>query len=175
MWRSIQKLTIAIVLRVVHAALAELRDMDTRVRREFDRMPEGMGYALSTGYRAPALEVVWQGGRLRRCCGAGSRVCRLAIKSLPLSFRLFTGQMSVAQGYAQHAFCVSGDVADVMKLVRLIDLVEAYLFPTFITKRILTDLPPLQASPLRVYGRIACGFLTNRYGMCKHPRRTAVR
>lgn len=108
-------------------------------------------------------------------CGAGSRVCRLAIKSLPLSFRLFTGQMSVAQGYAQHAFCVSGDVADVMKLVRLIDLVEAYLFPTFITKRILTDLPPLQASPLRVYGRIACGFLTNRYGMCKHPRRTAVR
>jgi hypothetical protein len=50
-----------------------------------------------------------------------------------------------------------------MKLARLVNLVEGYLFPKFITKHILTDIPTLQVNPLRVYGRVLCGFLTGRY------------
>lgn len=163
--RAIQKSTIALVLRIVHAALEELRGLDTRVRREFDRLPEGMGYSISTGHRTPVLHVEWRQGRLRRLPTLAAPDCKLSIKTLRLSFQLFTGQMGVAQGYARHAFCVAGDVADVMKLVRLIDLVEAYLFPPLITRRILTDIPPLQASPLRLYARLLRGFLTGKYNM----------
>ena len=47
---ALQKLTVGIVLRVVHAALVELYGLDSRVRDEFDRMPEGMSYALQTGH-----------------------------------------------------------------------------------------------------------------------------
>lgn len=159
----IQRVTVGIVLRVVHAALVELRGMDTRVQQEFERMPEGLGYAVHTGWRAPELHVQWVGGCLHRLAGPPQGACTLHIKSLPLSFRLFTGQMGLAQAYARHAFTMQGEVADVMRLARLVNLVEAYLFPRFITRRILTDIPPLQASPLRVYGRIFLGFLTGRY------------
>ena len=58
---------------------------------------------------------------------------------------------------------MQGEIADVMKLARLVNLVEGYLFPKFITKHILTDIPTLQVNPLRVYGRVLCGFLTGRY------------
>ncbi len=167
MVRFFQKIVIAVVLRIVHAALVELRTLDSRVRREFDRLPDGMGYAVGTGYKAPVLNVEWKGGRLCRCHRPAALFCRLHIKTLKLSFQLFTGQMSVAQGYARHAFCIAGDVADVMKLVRLINIVEAYLFPPFITKKILVDAPSLQANPLSLYARLLAGFVTGKYKVHK--------
>ena len=160
---ALQKLTVGIVLRVVHAALVELYALDTRVRDEFDCMPEGMSYALQTGYKAPELYVQWQGGRLLNLDKIEKPTCALRLKSTGISFRLFTGQMGLAQAYAQHAFSMQGEIADVMRLARLVNLVEGYLFPKIITKHILTDIPALQVNPLRVYGRVLCGLLTGRY------------
>lgn len=160
---SLLKLTVGIVLRVVHAALVELYKLDSRVKEEFDRMPEGLSYALQTGYNAPQLFVQWKDGKLSRLAALDKPVCALRLKSTGISFRMFTGQMGLAQAYAQHAFSMQGEIADVMRLARLVNLVEGYLFPKFITKHILTDIPSLQVNPLRVYGRIFCGFLTARY------------
>ena len=160
---ALQKLTVGIVLRVVHAALVELYGLDSRVRAEFDRMPEGMSYALQTGHAAPELYVQWAGGRLLNLKKIEKPTCALRLKSTGISFRMFTGQMGLAQAYAQHAFSMQGEIADVMRLARLVNLVEGYLFPKFITKHILTDIPALQVNPLRVYGRVLCGFLTGRY------------
>ena len=160
---ALQKLTVGIVLRVVHAALVELYALDSRVRAEFDRMPEGMSYALQTGHAAPELYVQWTGGRLLNLKKIEKPTCALRLKSTGISFRMFTGQMGLAQAYAQHAFSMQGEIADVMRLARLVNLVEGYLFPKCITKHILTDIPALQVNPLRVYGRVLCGFLTGRY------------
>ncbi len=158
-----QKLTVGIVLRVVHAALVELYHIDSRVKAEFDALPEAMSYSIATGYDAPVLNVLWEQGKLKRIKSLKKAVCNLAIKSTAHSFQMFTGQMGLAQAYARHAFTMQGEIADVMKLARLVNIVEAYLFPKLITRHILTDIPALQANPLRVYGRIALGFLTFKY------------
>ncbi len=164
MKQRLQHLTVAIVMRVVHAAICELYAVgDTRVRRELEQLPEGQAYSIAAGAKGPTLHLQWKGGRLHRLASPAAGACALKIKSLPLAFRLFTGQMGLAQAYAWHAFTVRGEVAEVMQIARLVNLVEAYLFPRFITKRILTDIPRLQANPLRIYGRILCGFLTARY------------
>lgn len=160
---ALQKLTVGVVLRVVHAALVELYALDIRVRDEFNRMPEGLSYALQTGYKAPVLYVQWKDGRLHHLKELEKPTCALRLKSKGISFRMFTGQMGLAQAYAQHAFSMQGEIADVMRLARLVNLVEGYLFPKFITKHILTDIPTLQVNPLRVYGRIIRGFMTGRY------------
>jgi hypothetical protein len=86
---------------------------------------------------------------------------------VPLAFRLFTGQMGLAQAYAAHAFTMAGEVADVMRLARLVNIVEAYLFPNIINRRIMTDIPKPQVCFLRTYARIAWGFLTCKYRFCK--------
>ncbi len=165
MKRAIQSLTVGIVMRVVHAALCELQAVgDTRALHELSRLKDGQAYSIYVGAAGPALHVQWKGGRLLNLTEAAPEACSLRIKTLPLAFRLFTGQMGLAQAYAWHAFTVQGDLGDVMPLARLVNLVEAYLFPRFITRHILTDIPSLQANPLRVYGRLACGFLTARYG-----------
>ncbi len=164
MKRSLQSLTVGVVMRVVHAALVELHALrETRVLHELGFLHEGQAYSICIGRGGPSLHVQWKGGALHRLSEAAAGACVLRIKSLPLAFRLFTGQLGLAQAYAWHAFTVQGDLSDVMPLARLVNLVEAYLFPRFITKHLMTDIPRLQANPLRVYGRIACGFLTLRY------------
>ncbi len=164
MKRALQHLTVGIVMRVVHAALCELQSVkDSRVLHELSRLHEGQAYSISAGHNAPTLHVQWKDGKLHRLAEPAPGACILRIRSLPLAFRLFTGQMGLAQAYAWHAFTVQGDLSDVMPLARLVNLVEAYLFPRFITKHLMTDIPSLQVNPLRVYGRIAFGFLTLRY------------
>ncbi len=164
MRRAIRNLTVSIVMRVVHAALCELLALkDTRVAHEFAQLKEGQAYSISVGKNGPSLHVQWQNGRLHRLAAPAPHACVLNLKTLPLAFRIFTGQMGLAQAYSWHAFTVQGDLSEVMPLARLVNIVEAYLFPRFITKHLMTDIPRLQANPLRVYGRIACGFLTLRY------------
>lgn len=163
MKRALQKLVVGAALRLVHAALTELREIDTYAAGEFAGLPEGVSYAIHTGHGAPSLYVKWDGGKLRRERFQEAPSCELSIKALPLSFRLFTGQMGLAQAYAQHALIVAGEVADVMRLARLVNHAECYLFPPFITRRFLSDLPPLSASPLRLYARIILGFLKGKY------------
>ncbi len=164
MKRALQSLAVAVVMRVVHAALCELQAVnDSRVLHELSLLKEGQAYSICVGKEGPSLHVLWKEGRLHRLASPAPGACVLCIKSLPLAFRLFTGQMGLAQAYAWHAFTVQGDLSDVMPLARLVNLVEAYLFPRFITKHLMTDIPSLQANPLRVYGRIGCGFLIARY------------
>ncbi len=164
MTRALQSLTVGIVMRVVHAAICELQTVgDTRVLHELSLMAEGQTYSIGVGMGGPSLHVQWKGGKLHRLAEPAPHACTLRIKSLSLAFRLFTGQMGLAQAYAGHAFSVQGDLSQVMQLARLVNIVEACLFPRFITKHLMTDIPAPQVNPLRVYGRIACGFLTLRY------------
>ena len=164
MTKSIQHLTVGIVVRVVHAAICELQAVgDTRVLHELAHLREGQAYSIAAGAKGPALHVQWKGGKLLSLPAPAEGACKLTIKTLPLAFRLFTGQVGLAQAYAWHAFTVQGELGEVMQLARLVNMVEAYLFPRFITKHLLTDIPELQANPLRIYGRLLCGFLTARY------------
>lgn len=163
MKRAFQKLVVGVALRLVHAALVELRSMDAYVAGEFAELPVGMSYAIHTGYECPSLYVLWDGEKLGRPRELSQPRCELRLKALATSFRLFTGQMGLAQAYAQHAFTMSGEVADVMRLARLVNHAEAYLFPPFITKKFLTDIPKLSAHPLVMYGRLAWGFLIGKY------------
>lgn len=161
--RTIQKWVVGAALRLVHAALVELREIDPYVQQEFANLPTGISYAIHTGHNAPSLYVLWDGTTLRRPASLEAPRCVLNMKALAISFRLFTGQMGLAQGYAQHAFTMAGEVADVMRLARLVNRAECYLFPPFITRRFLSELPQLPSGPLRLYAGLTLGFLKGKY------------
>lgn len=160
MRRRLQAMIVAAALRLVHAALVALQKLDPEVAAELRRMPAGMTYAIHTGHKAPSLFVEWDGQRLLRILHPEqAALCTLRLKALAISFRLFTGQMGLAHAYAQHAFTLSGEIADVMRLARLVNRAEAYLFPPILSRRILPELPELPVSRLRVYARTLIGFL----------------
>ena len=164
MKRILQKLTVAAALRLVHAALVELYKLDPYVRAQFCSLPNGTSYSIYTGHDAPVLHVCWDGQKLLRLKEVKERAtCELHLKSLADSFLMFTGQIGLAQGYARHAFSMQGEIADVMRLARLVNRAEAYLFPPFLSRRILPEVPSLPVSSLRLYGHLIFGFLTRSY------------
>jgi hypothetical protein len=71
--------------------------------------------------------------------------------------------MGTPQGYAEHRMSVKGDLAKAMSLIRCLNLVEFYLFPGFIARRILKRLPAMN---LRRFGlRLHVYFLGIPFGI----------
>ena len=70
---------------------------------------------------------------------------------------MFTGRLGVSKAYAEHRFTLKGEIGKAMSLVRCIDIVEAYLFPKFITKNILKEIPKKSMGLVRCYGNVLFG------------------
>ena len=81
----------------------------------------------------------------------------IRFKSPADAFRVFTGQLSVAQAYAQHRFTLRGSMGLAMPFVRCVDIVEGYLFPAIMARRILKRLPKKEVSTARVYAAVLFG------------------
>jgi hypothetical protein len=75
-----------------------------------------------------------------------------------MAFRVFTGRMGIAGAYAAHAFSLRGNINETMGVVRIVDLVESYLFPKFLTRHILKEIPEKQYPTALVYLRLIPGI-----------------
>ena len=64
---------------------------------------------------------------------------------------MLTGRLGVAKAYAEHRFTLKGDISQAMSFVRCVDMIERYLFPYIITKRILKDKYKKQTSSILMY------------------------
>lgn len=67
----------------------------------------------------------------------------IGFKNLEAAFMIFTAQISTPTGYAQHRIYVKGDLGLAMSLIRCLNIVQFYLFPSFIAKRILKRMPSM--------------------------------
>lgn len=67
----------------------------------------------------------------------------IGFKNLEAAFMIFTAQLSTPQGYAQHRIYVKGDLSQAMSLIRCLNIVQFYLFPSFIAKKILKRMPAM--------------------------------
>ncbi|NLB88911.1 MAG: hypothetical protein GX790_06750 [Syntrophomonadaceae bacterium] len=67
----------------------------------------------------------------------------IGFKNLEAAFLIFTAQKSTPIGYAEHRLYVKGDLALAMSLIRCLNIVQFYLFPGFIAKKILKRMPSM--------------------------------
>lgn len=124
---------------------------DERIRKEIDEWKEGYTAIIETGIKNVRLCIRKENGKLKRIDGLDDADIVITFKSIDAAFLMFTGRLGVAKAYAQHRFTLKGEINKTMSLVRVIDLVEAYLFPKIITKHILKEVPKKNANLLRTY------------------------
>ncbi len=75
----------------------------------------------------------------------------IIFKSYEAAFLLVVGKIGIYEGYSQHRFIVRGDFIQAMPFVRILYYVEAYLFPDFITKKILKERPKRSKTKAHAY------------------------
>lgn len=124
---------------------------DNRIKEEIDSWEDGFSAVIDTGIKDVKLCIKKENGKLNKLKNIDKEDIVIVFKSIDAAFLMFTGRLGVAKAYAEHRFTLKGDINQTMSLVRVIDLVEAYLFPRIITKNVLKEVPKKQANLLRTY------------------------
>lgn len=140
-----------VILFFLYRGMKVLYKHDTRIQKEISDWPIGRTIVLAASEKGPKLcirRVSWGIVRVREIKEPDIQI---AFKSIEGAFLVFSGQIGTSQAYSQHRFKVKGDIAEVMSVVRCIDLTEAYLFPKFMSKRILRKIPKKQVGSIYVY------------------------
>lgn len=154
-----------VILYVLYAGIYQLYRLDTDVREEIAGWRLGRVYGLQCCAGGPALYFMKTKDGICRIASRSHRqadVCFI-FKSADQAFQVVTGQISVADAYARHAFVLSGDIGYAMSFARVVDRTEQYLFPRIMTRRILKRQEKRQVPMLYVYLRIVLGMFTGDY------------
>ncbi|MDY3251021.1 MAG: hypothetical protein SOX32_11815 [Candidatus Choladocola sp.] len=143
-----------IVLEVLYRGFRVLYREDSRVRKEINSWSPELTMKLVCGPGGAVLAIRKDEkhgvAKIRR---AQRAAITMRFKSVDGAFRVLSGQVSVADAYAAHQFSLEGDIYQTMSFVRCVEYLEAYLFPPFMAKRILKELPEKQVSSLSVYAK----------------------
>lgn len=163
-----------VILYFLYGGFYQLYKKDSRIREEVDSWENGMTYCLKCSADGPQLFIRKNRNGLQRLNPVIQKTYDTCFefKSLDEAFLVLTGRQGVAGAYAAHGFLLYGDIGTAMSFSRSIDLVEAYLFPQFMTKHILKEIPEKQVSTLAVYASVLGGILTGNYHYAQQPKAT---
>ena len=153
---GLEQTTCTVVAECLVRALRYLSTADSKIRAEACSWPQGKTLRMEVPGGVGFTMTATPKG-FCKTQQEGPADVTIRFKSPSDAFRVFTGQISVAQAYAQHKFVLRGDMALAMPFVRCVDITEGYLFPDILAKRILKRLPKKEVSSARVYGSILLG------------------
>lgn len=147
-----------IVLFFLYRGIKVLYKKDSRVKEELDALEDGFSLEMKTSINGPKLIIKKENNDIIKLKETENVDISICFKSVDAAFLVLTGRQGVARAYAEHRFTLKGDIAIAMVVVRCVDLVESYLFPKFITKNILKEVPKREKSMLSIYRTIILNF-----------------
>ena len=131
---------------------------DKRVRNEIDNWKEGFSIKLQIAPNGSCLNIKKTKEGLIKPKEIENPNTAICFKSIDAAFLVLTGRLAVSGAYAGHRFKLSGEISEAMSFVRCVDIVEAYLFPKFITKRILKEVPKKYVNIITTYRYVLFNF-----------------
>lgn len=148
-----KKSVCSFIFRFLGKGFSACAKYDSRVKAEIDSLPEGFTIVLGIAPSGPYMSMKKQDNKLKYTGLTEDKSAGLIIsfKNIEAAFLVLTGRIGIDQAYAEHRFTLKGDIAYGMTVVRCMHLVENYLFPKFITKKILKRMPQKEVSSFRIY------------------------
>ena len=153
-----KKLIAKIVLFFLYRGFKVVYKIEPKVKKEIDNWEDGFGIKIITCANGPVLYMKKENGKLINVKDREEKApIEIIFKNFESAFLLLTGRMGISKAYAQHRFLLKGNIMDAMSFVRCTDIVESYLFPKIITKRILKEVTKRKVNIFIVYIRVIIG------------------
>ena len=112
------------------------------LKKEIAAWPDGYTIALKVNPNGPELWLQVYDRRLIRVKPKGNTPGLIVVfKTVNTGFRIITTLTSVPTAFTQNRIMVYGDTAQSMVLIRILNIVQSYLFPSILSKRILKRVP----------------------------------
>lgn len=145
--RPIKRLINKLVMFVLGRALQSLSHHEPLVQQNVRTWPEHFTLLMTVRPDGGSLAVtrgengrlIYRGGQLPE----DQADVVIYFKNVEIAFALFTGQIGIDVAYAQHAMCARGDLSNTVSVVRVLNIAEAYLFPSILARRLMKELPPI--------------------------------
>ncbi len=151
--RSVCKL----VMKLLGKGICYGYKVDSRIKQDVDAIGDDFSVKLTISPVGPTMIFGKKDQKPFSRIGSYDEEATMTIsfKGLNSAFKMFTGGMGLAAGYAQHRFTVKGDLYKILAIVRIINIVEGYLFPKAMAKKLMNPIPPKQVNSVR----FLCGTL----------------
>ena len=115
---------------------------DEGLKEELQAWPESYTIMLKV---APSGQELWlqkKGSGLKWIAKQDKEADLIVLfKNLETAYQIITTQSNVHTAFSQNRIMVYGDIAQSMVLIRVLNIVQAYLFPPFLSKNVLKRVP----------------------------------
>jgi hypothetical protein len=160
--KGFKRLIASVVFFFLGRGIKSVYKLDSNAKAELDSFKDGDIVRFQTLPYGPYFAFYKKDNRIITLRGKKAKNIKpyidIAFKNIDGAILVLTGQSGIAQAYAQHRFILYGDIYSTIAVVRVMAIVENYLFPSIMTKKILIGKEEKKVSSLRVYLKILFGI-----------------
>lgn len=146
------------VFFVLGRALQSASKHDKTLQAEVETWPKDMVVVFKVAPHSPRMAFAKTPSNQIQYKGTGitddEAGLLIAFKNLESAFMMLTAQIGTPRAYIEHRIAVRGDLVYGLSVIRCLNIIERYLFPSFIARRILRrlpDIPFLKRNGLRLW------------------------
>ena len=143
-----------IILFFLYRGLNIIYKYDETLKKEIDSLNYNYKIKLQLSSNCYSLNLVkdkYGFKKIRNKRNIDDSDLEICFKNIDIAFLVLIGNIGISDAYAMHSFTLKGSINEGLKIVRCIEIVEAYLFPKFITKKILKEVPKRKMNILSTY------------------------
>lgn len=146
-----------IIFAVLKGGIKSCSRLDSKVKKMLDAFPEGYVITLRILPYKPCMSVKKLNGKIVNAKRDDIPDLEIAFKNIEVALPYLLGKRSIRDAYCYSSIVTRGSIGDTVSLVECLNIVENYLFPNFITSKILDDNYKKEVSSLRVYLGVLLG------------------
>lgn len=133
-----KKLILKIILFFLYKGIKVLYKRDSEITDEINSLPNNYVVKISTNLtKKTYICFSINNGKIKRLKKSEKYDLEIVFKNTKLAFNVFSGKVSISDAYSMHYFQLFGNIYESMKVTRIMERVEGYLFPKFICNKIL--------------------------------------
>ena len=140
-----------IILYFLYKGFQILYKYDENLKYEINNLEDNFSIKLQLKNKGYSLILVKTSSSIKRVKSLSNPDIVICFKSVDSAFNVLIGRIGISTAYARHSFTLKGDISTAISIVRCINIIEAYLFPKFITKNILKEIPKKNLSIISTY------------------------
>lgn len=160
---------VALMMAVIGRSLVAITRVDPKARSELAPLAAGFVFRMTVLPDGPAFAVERTADGVFALVKDSTRRADLTVifKHLRHAFRVFSFQEGTARAFANDRMFVDGQVAAAVRIVRVLERMEAVILPKFVARRALKRYPRIAladklALAAKAYGVTALNLLRGR-------------
>lgn len=138
---TFKKITTEIGLWVLKRAAISLSHFNKEVKQELNAWPENFKVKVAVKGDGPGIAWIKTKTGLSATSLKGDFDLEVYFKNLNTAFNVITTLSNVPEAFTQNRIQAFGYNPDSMILIRILNVVQAYLFPPILSKRVLKRVP----------------------------------